>query len=147
MISDISFGAGSAGGPLFDSVGEVVGLTTFKVEARTGLNNDKKNDSGLAGVIRIEEAEKLIADAKALAAAKGLPSAELMPNVPDGLFPIETIKSGVSSPQFASKSYVSDVNYQVRYMTPVYKFYMIEKDRIESMKIRESTTSRRGTVG
>ena len=147
IISDIRFGEGSAGGPLFNSFGEVVGITTFKVEERTGLNNDKKKDSGLAGVIRIEEAGALIAQAKAIAANKGLPSAELMPYVPDGLFPIETIKAGVQSPQFSSKSYTSDVkNYQVRFMTPVYKFYMIEKDRIESLKIREKRNKDKGKI-
>jgi S1-C subfamily serine protease len=147
IISDIRFGEGSAGGPLFNSVGEVVGITTFKVEERTGLNNEKKKDSGLAGVIRIEEAEALISQARTLAAAKGLPSAELMPYVPDGLFPIETIKAGVQSPQFSSKNYTSDVkNYQVRFMTPVYKFYMIEKDRIESLKIREKRNKDKGKI-
>ena len=147
IISDISFGAGSAGGPLFNSVGEVVGITTFKVEERTGLNNDQKKDSGLAGVIRIEEAEALITQARAIAATKGLPSADLMPYVPEGLFPIETIKAGVQSPQFTSKSYTSDVkNYQVRFMTPVYKFYMIEKDRIESLKIREKRNKDKGKI-
>ena len=147
IISDIRFGAGSAGGPLFNSVGEVVGITTFKVEERTGLNNEQKKDSGLAGVIRIEEAEALIAQARATAATKGLPSADLMPYVPDGLFPIETIKSGVKSPQFSSKNYTSDVkNYQVRFMTPVYKFYMIEKDRIESLKIREKRNKDKGKI-
>jgi S1-C subfamily serine protease len=147
IISDIRFGEGSAGGPLFNSVGEVVGITTFKVEERTGLNNANKIDSGLAGVIRIEEAEALIAQARTIAASKGLPSAELMPYVPEGLFPIETIKAGVTSPQFASKSYTSDVkNYQVRYMTPVYKFYMIEKDRIESLKAREKRNKDKGKI-
>ena len=147
IISDIRFGAGSAGGPLFNSVGEVVGITTFKVEERTGLNNDQKKDSGLAGVIRIEEADALIAQARTAAATKGLPSAELMPYVPDGLFPIETIKAGVQSPQFTSKNYTSDVkNYQVRFMTPVYKFYMIEKDRIESLKIREKRNKDKGKI-
>ena len=147
IISDIRFGEGSAGGPLFNSVGEVVGITTFKVEERTGLNNANKIDSGLAGVIRIEEAEALIAQARTIAASKGLPSAELMPYVPDGLFPIESIKAGVTSPQFASKSYTSDVkNYQVRYMTPVYKFYMIEKDRIESLKAREKRNKDKGKI-
>lgn len=147
IISDISFGEGSSGGPLFNSVGEVVGLMTFKVEERTGLNNNSKKDSGLAGIIRIEEAEALIAEARTKAEAKGLPSAELMPFIPEGLFPITTIKSSVQSPQFASKEYTSDVkNYQVRFMTPVYKFYMIEKDRIESLKIREKRNKDKGKL-
>ncbi len=142
IISDINFSAGNAGGPLFNSVGEVVGLTTFKVKDRK-----EKGDSGLAGIVRIEETADVVAKARALAATKGVPSGELMPNIPEGIFPVETIKTAVKSPQFSSKEYVSDVkNYQVRYMTPVYKFYMIEKDRIESIKIREKRNKDKGKL-
>ncbi|HQU92165.1 MAG TPA: serine protease [Pyrinomonadaceae bacterium] len=147
IISDISFGKGSAGGPLFNSVGEVVGITTFRVEEREGLKKDDVKDSDFAGIIRIEVAELLIAKAREIVATKGTPSAELMPYLPDGLFPIETIKTSLTSPQFASSQYVSDVkDYQVRYMTPVYKFYMIEKDRIESLKIRERRNKDKGKL-
>lgn len=142
IISDINFSAGNTGGPLFNSAGEVVGLMAFKVKDRK-----EKGDSGLAGIVRIEETADLVAKARELAATKGLPSAELMPNIPEGTFPIETIKTAVKSPQFASKEYVSDVkNYQVRYMTPVYKFYMIEKDRIESLKMREKRNKDKGKL-
>ena len=142
IISDINFSPGNAGGPLFNSVGEVVGLTTFKVKDRK-----EKGDSGLAGIVRIEETADVVAKARALAATKGTPSGELMPNIPEGIFPVETIKTAVKSPQFSSKEYVSDVkNYQVRYMTPVYKFYMIEKDRIESIKIREKRNKDKGKL-
>jgi hypothetical protein len=147
IISDISFGKGSAGGPLFNSVGEVVGITTFRVEEREGLKKDDVKDSDFAGIIRIEVAEPLIAKAREIVATKGTPSAELMPYLPDGLFPIETIKTSLTSPQFASSQYISDVkDYQVRYMTPVYKFYMIEKDRIESLKIRERRNKDKGKL-
>lgn len=148
IISDISVGEGSAGGPLFNSLGDVVGVTTFKVNEKnaTGLNKDKTS-TGLAGIVRIEETEALATKARELAAGKGKPSADLMPNIPDGTFPIETIKTALRSKDFSSKEYVSDVkNYQVRYMTPVYKFYMIEKDRIESLKIREKRNKDKGWV-
>lgn len=147
IISDITFGPGSSGGPLFNSVGEVVGVTTFRVQEREGLTKDSLKDTGFAGIIRIEEAEALMAKSREIAASKGSPSAELMPNIPDGVFPVETIKSSLRSPQFAAKAYVSDVkNYQVRFMTPVYKFYMIEKDRIESLKIRERRNKDKGKL-
>lgn len=147
IISDISFGKGSAGGPLFNSVGEVVGITTFRVEEREGLTKDTAKDSDFAGIIRIEVAEDLIAKAREIAATKGTPSAELMPSLPDGLFPVETIKTSLRSSDFTASKYVSDVkDYQVRYMTPVYKFYMIEKDRIESLKIRARRNREKGKL-
>ena len=142
IISDINFSAGSSGGPLFNSVGEIVGVMTFKVKDRK-----EKGDSGLAGIVRIEETSDLAAKARELAAAKGTPSGTLMPNIPEGTFPVETIKTAVRSKNFLPKEYVSDVkNYQVRYMTPVYKFYMIEKDRIESLKIREKRNKYKGKL-
>ncbi len=147
IISDISFGKGSAGGPLFNSIGEVIGITTFRVEESEGFTRDKSKDSDFAGIIRIEVAADLIAKAREIVATKGTPSAELMPTVPDGLFPIETIKTSLRSSDFTAGQYISDVkDYQVRYMTPVYKFYMIEKDRIESLKIRARRNKDKGKL-
>ncbi len=149
IISDISFSAGNSGGPLFNSIGEVVGVTTFSVKTRDGSvftgNVVKEDSSGLAGIVRIEEAAALIAKARAIAATKGTPSGELMPNIPDGVFPIETIKTALKSKDFPLKQYVSDVkNYQIKYMTPVYKFYVMEKDRIESLNNRRKRNKEKG---
>jgi S1-C subfamily serine protease len=137
IISDISFSSGNSGGPLFNSLGEVVGVTTFNLKGKDG--------SRLAGIIRIEESAALISKARELAATKGTPSAELMPNLPEGIFPVETIKTALSSKDFPTKQYISDVkNYEIKYMTPIYKFYAIEKDRIDSLKIREKRNKVKG---
>lgn len=139
IIADLNFNEGAAGSPLFNSLGEVVGVTTFKVSDKEG--------AGLSGIVRVEEAKFLIQEAQALASTKGLPSAQLMPSAPEGKFPVDTIKSTIKSKDFASSQYIIDVkNYQVKYMTPVYKFYEIEKDRIESLKIREKRNSKKGFV-
>jgi hypothetical protein len=37
-------------------------------------------------------------------------------------------------------------NYQIKYMTPVYKFYVMEKDRIESLKNRSDRNKEKGMV-
>lgn len=137
IISDIAFSYGSAGSPLFNSLGEVVGVTAFNLKDRDG--------GSLAGVIRIDECAELIAKARAAAANKNLPSAESMPNLPEGTFPVETIKSAISSKDFPVKQYISDIhNYEVKYMTPIFKFYTIEKDRIDSIKIREKRNKDKG---
>ncbi|MCA1609227.1 MAG: S1C family serine protease, partial [Acidobacteria bacterium] len=142
IISDINFNAGNSGGPLFNSIGEVVGVTTFKIKNKDGAaftgNVIVDDNSGLAGIVRIEETAALIAKARGIAATKGTPSAELMPNIPEGAFPIETIKTLLKAPNFPKSQYLADVkNYQIKYMTPVFKFYVMEKDRIDSLKIRE----------
>ena len=137
IISDINFSYGNSGGPLFNSLGEVVGVTSFDLKEKEG--------AGLAGIIRIEECAALIAKAKEIAAAKNLPSAELMPNLPEGTFPVETIKTAIGAKDFPVKQYISDVhNYEIKYMTPVYKFYAIEKDRIDSLKLREKRNKMKG---
>lgn len=141
IISDININNGNSGGPLLNSLGEVVGLTTFQVR--------DKDDTGpgIAGIVRIEQAAELMDKARELAAAKGLPSAELMPNVPDGTFPVETIKAALNRKDFPIKEYISDVkDYEVKFMTPVYKFYEIDRDRIESMKNRQKRNKDKGAV-
>jgi hypothetical protein len=150
IITDITFNSGNAGAPLFNSIGQVVGISTFKVKDRSAAafagNTVTEEGSGLSGIVAIVEAAELIAKARAVAATKGKPSAELMPNMPEGVFPVETIKAALSSKDFPLKQYVSDVkNYQIKYMTPVYKFYVMDKDRIESLKNRRKRNKEKGT--
>lgn len=149
IITDINFNSGNSGAPLFNSIGQVVGISTFKVKDRSASafagNEVSEEGSGLSGIVAIEETAALVAKARALAAAKGTPSRELMPNMPDGVFPVETIKTALTSKDFPVKQYLSDVkNYQIKYMTPVYKFYVMEKDRIESLNNRRKRNKKNG---
>lgn len=151
IVTDIAFNSGNSGAPLFNSLGQVVGVSTFMIKDRSAAafasNQMSDEASGMSGIVTIDEAANVIAKAKALAATKGLPSAELMPNMPDGTFPIETIKTALKSKDYPLKLYVSDVkNYEIKYMTPIYKFYVMEKDRIESLKNREKRNKEKGMV-
>ena len=151
IITDITFSPGNSGAPLFNSLGKVVGINTFQIKDRTAsafAGNEMAADrGGLSGVVIIDGAMELIDRAKSLAATKGLPSAELMPNMPDGVFPIETIKTALQDKTFPLKHYVADVkDYQIKYMTPVYKFYVMEKDRIESLKNRSDRNKEKGAL-
>ena len=149
IITDITFNSGNSGAPLFNSIGQVVGISTFKIKDKSAAgfagNEQTGEDSGLSGIVTMEEAMDLIDKAKAVAATKGTPSAELMPNMPDGIFPVETIKAALTTKNFPLKQYVSDVkNYQIKFMTPVYKFYVMEKDRIESLNNRRKRNQEKG---
>jgi S1-C subfamily serine protease len=151
IITDITFNPGNSGAPLFNSIGQVVGINTFKIEDRSASmfarNETTAESSGLSGAVPIDAASELIEKARTIAATKGRPSAELMPNLPDGLFPIETIKNELRDKNFPVKQYVADVkNYQIKYMTPVYKFYVMEKDRIESLKNRSDRNKEKGVL-
>lgn len=139
IISDININPGNSGGPLFNSLGEVVGLTTFGVDAGSG--------PGISGIVRIEEALPVLEKGKEKAKDRSLPSAELMPSVPEGRFPVESIKTRIEVKKFEKKPYKADIkDYQINYMTPVYKFYITEKDRLESLKDRDKRNKDNGTT-
>jgi S1-C subfamily serine protease len=149
IITDITFNPNNSGAPLFNSLGRVVGINTFKIKDRSGAmfagNETTTEESGLSGIVAIDQASELIEKARASAAARRLPSIELMPNMPDGVFPVETIKVALQDKNFPLKQYVSDVkDYQIKFMTPVYKFYVMEKDRIESLKNRSDRNKEKG---
>src|SRR5262249_33674398 len=57
IISDININRGNSGGPLFNSRGEVIGITTFADPANGG-------GSGVSRFIRIEEASRLMEQAR-----------------------------------------------------------------------------------
>jgi hypothetical protein len=130
IISDVNINPGNSGGPLFNSLGEVIGITTFGESAGTG--------PGVSGIVRIEVAEELLAKAKASAQGKETPSAELMPTVPEDSFPLDAIKTRLDVKKFETKHYKSELgNYDVMMLTPIYKFYLSEKDRLEAVRERE----------
>lgn len=55
IISDININHGNSGGPLFNSLGEVVGVTTFGDPDSTG--------PGVSGIVRFSEVLPVIAEA------------------------------------------------------------------------------------
>lgn len=151
IVTDITFNPNNAGAPLFNSLGKVVGISTFKIKDRSGAmfsgNETTSDDSGLSGIVAIDQAAELIGKARDSAVAKRIPSIEVMPNMPEGVFPVETIKVALQDKAFPLKQYVSDVkDYQIKYMTPVYKFYVMEKDRIESLKNRANRNKEKGVT-
>lgn len=139
VISDVNINPGNSGGPLFNSIGEVVGLTTFGIQAEGG--------PGIAGIVRIEQASEILTKAKDQASVKGTPSDKLLPNMPEGSFPVESIKARIDVKKFPQKHYKDDIkDYQINYLTPVFKFFVTEKDRLESLKKRDKRNEEKGAV-
>jgi S1-C subfamily serine protease len=140
IISDVNINPGNSGGPLFNSLGEVIGLTTFGENAGFG--------PGVSGIVRIEEAAELLAKAKESAQAKDLPPADLMPTVPEDAFPLDAIKTRLDVKKFEQKPYKTELgDYDVMMLTPVYKFYLSEKDRLEAVREREKRNKGEGAQG
>jgi hypothetical protein len=140
IISDVNINPGNSGGPLFNSLGEVIGITTFGESAGFG--------PGVSGIVRIEVAEELLARAKESAQGKESPSAELMPTVPEDAFPLDAIKTRLDVKKFETKHYKSELgNYDVMMLTPIYKFYLSERDRLEAAREREKRNRGDGASG
>jgi S1-C subfamily serine protease len=80
VVSDINLNRSDSGGPLFNSVGEAVGITTY-------LNSD------VYGILRIEQVLPLIEDARRMMRRTSIPLARFLPVDPTEPFPLDTIKT------------------------------------------------------
>ena len=137
IISDVNINPGNSGGPLFNSLGEVVGVTTFGEGGRIG--------PGVGGVVRIGEAMKVIADAREKLATMEKPSAELLPVDPPGRFPLDAIKAYASADKFNVRPYAfSEGGYDVSLVTPVLRYRMELQEQLESVK-NKNRRNRRST--
>jgi hypothetical protein len=88
IIADVNINHGSSGGPLFNSVGQVVGITTFGAQ-------EGKSGSTIAGIIRIEQAYPLISQAQAKLATLPPPSKALLPVEPVEAYPVPALKQAL----------------------------------------------------
>jgi S1-C subfamily serine protease len=116
IISDVNINHGNSGGPLFNSRGRVVGITTFGDFTRSG-------GPGISGIVRIEEALPLLEQAKAKMGSGLRPSAEFLPNLPSDTFPIDAIKASANVEKFKVDPYIFGVgDYDVAFVTPILKY-------------------------
>jgi hypothetical protein len=88
IISDVNINHGNSGGPLFNSLGEVIGITTFLVPGGNG--------PGVTGVVRIDQALPTGASPKK---DEGCfpPSARLLPVEPTDPYPLNSLKEMIKS--------------------------------------------------
>jgi S1-C subfamily serine protease len=123
IISDININPGNSGGPLFNSLGEVVGLTTFAEQRQAG--------PGISGVVRIEEAAPLLDKARASMPGGHPPEPVSLPVEPSTHFPLDAIKTASnSSKQPDWSAYVFGIhNYDIGIITPPMLFHQSEDER------------------
>src|SRR5215831_19992195 len=86
ILSDININPGSSGGPLFNSDGQVIGLTTFDTRDATG--------NGVSGIVRIEEALSLLEQNRSKATGTP-PPGTLLPIEPVTPYPVEGLKEAL----------------------------------------------------
>ncbi|MGB0105645.1 MAG: S1C family serine protease [Candidatus Sulfotelmatobacter sp.] len=117
IISDININHGNSGGPLFNSQGRVVGITTFS-------DTTSQGGPGISGILKIEQAASVIASARTKMATIVRPKPVLLPVEPEDMFPIDAIKSTLGQEKFDAKPYFFGVgDFQVVLITSPLKYY------------------------
>jgi len=132
IISDININHGNSGGPLFNSVGEVVGITTFR-----------ESGPGVAGIVRIEEALPILEQARKKMGDGTPPSGRYLPVEPTDTFPLDSLKETISAEKFNRHPYLfSEASFDVAMVTPVLKYRMEEAVQLAAAKEKGKRTKK-----
>ncbi len=136
IVSDININPGNSGGPLFNRAGLVVGITTFSEQAEAG--------PGLSGIVRIEEAESVLTQARTKTTGASPPSASLLPVEPVEPYPFETISKTAAEQKFDRRPYMFGVgDYEVQIVTPLFVFRVEEEKAKGAEKERQKRARKR----
>ncbi|HRH46360.1 MAG TPA: S1C family serine protease [Pyrinomonadaceae bacterium] len=139
ILSDININHGNSGGALFNSIGEVVGITTF--------GDPDSSGPGVSGIVRIEQALPIIDEARKKMEGSAKPSGKLLAVDPTDIFPIEAIKEVAVAKKFDTSRYITDIgDFTVTFMTPTLKYRMETEAEREAAKTREKRNNKEGAV-
>lgn len=139
IISDININHGNSGGALFNSLGEVVGITTFGDPDSTG--------PGVSGIVRIEEATDLIVQARAKILGKKPSAGRLLPVEPSDTFPLDAIRSVATVKKFDTKPYIVNVgDFDVVLITPPLTYRIETEAEREAARTREKRNKKEGSI-
>jgi S1-C subfamily serine protease len=140
IISDININHGNSGGALFNSIGEVVGITTFGDLSKSG-------GPGVSGIVRIEQAYPIIEEARKKMSVVGKPLAKLLAVDPTDTFPLEAIKEVAEAKKFDTSRYLLGMgDFSVTFLTPTLKYRMETEAEREAAKTRGKRNNKEGAV-
>ena len=132
ILSDVNINHGNSGGPLFNSLGEVVGITTFA--------DPDSGGPGVSGIVRIEEAAPVLEQARAATRDRKPPDPRLLPVEPSEPFPVDAIRAAAKVAKRDLKPYVFGAgDYDVGIITPMVA-YRVDEGRAEAVKSKEKRT-------
>jgi S1-C subfamily serine protease len=135
IISDVNINHGNSGGPLFNSLGEVIGITTFLVPGGNG--------PGVSGVVRIDQTLPILEQARRKMGDVPLPDARLLPVEPTDPYPLDSLKETIQSTKFDRKAYVFSMNgFDVALETPVLKYRLEEEASLAAAQEKRKRTGK-----
>lgn len=137
IYSDVSINPGNSGGPLFSMRGEVVGVNTFGLSARSG--------PGVSGIVRIYLAEDLIEKSQLLASSQQPPENRMLPVESLYRFPADDLRRASLAGEHNSKKYhVEAGKIDVQFITPVVIAKLEIDDEVAAAK-RQKKRSKKST--
>jgi S1-C subfamily serine protease len=135
IISDVNINHGNSGGPLFNSRGQVIGITTFGDTSAQG-------GPGISGIVRIEEALPFVERAKGKMAMTSKPSADFLPTDPEDKYPIDALKTSALAEKFKTAPYIFEVgDYDVAVVTPILTYRQFSSE-VRAAKEKEKRTKK-----
>jgi S1-C subfamily serine protease len=136
IISDVNINHGNSGGPLFNSLGQVIGITTFLVPGGNG--------PGVSGVVRIDQAFPTLEQARKKMRDAPAPDARLLPVEPVDPYPLDAIKETIKSTKFDRKPYIFTMGgFDVALGTPILKYELQEEVGLAAEKEKGKRTKKR----
>lgn len=140
IISDININHGNSGGPLFNSLGEVVGITTF-------ADPDQQGGPGISGIVRIEETLPIVAEARTKMLLAKKPEARFLPVDPTDTFPLEAVKEVAIAKKFDTDRYHFGLGeYQILLLTPTFKYRLATEAEREAAKTKGKRNKKEGAI-
>jgi hypothetical protein len=135
IIADVNINHGNSGGPLFNSLGEVIGITTFLVPGGNG--------PGVSGVVRIDQTLPTLEQARKRMKGSAPPSARLLPVEPTDPYPLGSLKETIRSTKFDTKPYVFAVGgFDVALGTPVLDYELREQTGLTAAQEKGKRTKK-----
>ncbi len=134
IISDVNINPGNSGGPLFNSLGNVIGITTFS-------DKSERTGPGISGIVRVEQLEETLAKAVSKLSSVSPPSARSLPVEPKTVYPLDSIKAVASMEKFDARPYIfSEGDYDIAIVTPVLKYHLMARSEVAAAKEKSKRT-------
>ena len=134
IISDVNIiNHGNSGGPLFNSRGEVIGITTFSVPG--------KGEPGLTGIVRIDQTLPTLEQARKKMRDLAPPSARLLPVEPADPYPLGSLKEAIRSGKIDKRPYFFTMGgFDVALRTPVLDYEIQEEVGLAAAREKDKRT-------